>query len=275
MKKLTLLIGMALIIGTLGVQAQETIPNNGFEAWNSSTDPKDWQTVNDLLPMGFIACYQTSNSYEDSSALFMKTIDLDGMLVPAVASLGTVGMGFTEGGIPYTAKPESLKGYFKHQSSGDPVSLFVQFFNQGTEIGSGSWTTSDSIADFTMFEAPITFSSALNPDTMNITIITDQFTLGSSITIDALQFEFAPVVVNEVEYNSIQVYPNPCYDYISIKTDKNINSLEVINLSGEKILLEEIKGTTKKIDLRNLPKGLYVLKIDSENNSFTRKIIKK
>ena len=131
MNRHAILIGMMFLLGTIGIQAQDTIPNGSFENWNSSTSPEIWHTVNELLPPGSITCNKTSNSYEGSYALSMKTIDLGGMNVPAVATLGTVGMGFTEGGIPFTGRPESLTGYFKHPSSGDFVMLIVQFFNKG------------------------------------------------------------------------------------------------------------------------------------------------
>ena len=264
-----------MIFGNITIKSQDTIPNGNFENWNTNTSPANWSTVNNLLPLGFFACNQTTNSYEGTYALSMKTIDLDGMLVPAVATLGIVGMGFTEGGVPFTGKPESLKGYFKHPSSGDAVMLAVQFYNQGNQIGGGSWSTSDSIGEFTMFEVPINFTSVLMPDTMNITILTDQNVLGSNMIVDALHFEYPPVKVEEAYYNSIKVYPNPCHDFIFIKNEEKINSIKVMNIAGTVFIHEDIYTNQPGIDLSNLPEGLYILEIGAGGKVYHQKIIKK
>jgi hypothetical protein len=275
MKKITLLIGIIFLQGAISLQSQDSIPNYSFEDWNTSTSPANWHTVNELLPPGKIACNQTTNSFEGSYALSMKTIDLDGMLVPAVASLGIVGMGFTEGGIPYSGRPESLNGYFKHPSTGDAVMLAVQFYKQGVQIGGGYWSTSDSVADYTQFIAPISFSSADFPDTLNITILTDQYVLGSTLTIDALEFEFPPVNISEAIQNSIKVYPNPCSDYISIETGENLNSVRVINLSGRVVLEKHEVDNDSPIDLKGIPEGMYILQVETENATIQQKIVKR
>jgi len=236
MKNYALLIGMIFMFETFALHSQDTIPNSNFENWNTNTSPANWNTVNNLLPAGSFACNRTTNCYEGLYALSMKTIDLGSMLVPAVATLGVVGMGFTEGGIPFTQRPELLKGYFKHPSSGDAVMIAVQFYKQGIQIGGGYWSTSDSVADYTQLIAPISFTSSYYPDTMNITMLTDQYTMGSNMIIDALQFEYPPVDVNEVQQNSIHVYPNPCSNFISVKTEENISSLQIINMAGKSII---------------------------------------
>ena len=262
-------------MSTIILQSQDTIPNGNFENWNTNTSPLNWSTVNNLLPAGVFACNQTTNSYEGSYAMSMKTIDLGGMLVPAVATLGTVGMGFTEGGIPFTERPESLKGYVKHPSNGDVVMFFVQFYREGIEMGSGVWSTSDSIGAFTMFEAPITFASPLNPDTMNITMITDQNVMGSNMIIDALQFDYPPVNVEEVKNTSVKVYPNPCKNHLTITTENEINSIKILDLAGNVILENQHTYELVKLDIRHLPDGLYIVEIKSNNRLTHQKIIKR
>jgi hypothetical protein len=274
MKNLTLLTTISLLIFVFTSRAQDTIPNNNFEYWLSNTNPENWNTVNDLLPFGNAACFQSTDGYEGDYALFMKTIDLDGLIVPGVTSLGTIGMGFTEGGVPFQSRPESLSGYFKHPSTGDMVMLAIEFFKNGEIIGFANWATSDSIPDYTQFTVPITFTSAEEPDTMNITILTDQNVLGSALTLDALSFTFPPVNVEELKSNNVEIYPNPCFDFLNFTSEKNVRSVEVLTLSGDIIYVKQNMEGASKLDMRDLPKGLYILRFSSDEAIFQQKIVK-
>jgi hypothetical protein len=166
-------ITMAILFSG-NIFAQDTLPNPDFEQWITNTIPNSWSSTNTLLPPGNIVCFRTTNSQTGNYAVQLKTIDLDGMAVPGVLTLGYVGMGFTAGGIAFTQKPLSLKGYIRHPSYGDEVMIIAEFYKNGNQIGSGFWSTTDSIGDYTEFVAPIVFQSMDTPDTLNITIITDQ-----------------------------------------------------------------------------------------------------
>jgi hypothetical protein len=274
MKNLTLITTLFVLFIAFEVDAQDTIPNNNFENWQSTTDPSHWSTVNELLPFGFSACFQSTDAYEGEFALFMKTIDLDGLLVPGVASLGTIGMGFSEGGVPFKARPESLTGYFKHPSSDDMVMLAAEFYRNGEEIGSAYWATADSVSEYTLFTVPVTFYTTEEPDTLNITILTDQNVLGSTLTLDALSFNFPPVQVKELKSDRIKIYPNPCFDYLHFSSDKNIEAIQVLAMSGHIVLEKQHSAETSKIDLQELPKGMYIARFISGDYIFHQKIMK-
>jgi hypothetical protein len=75
--------------------------------------------------------------------------------------------------------------------------------------------------------------------------------------------------------DNIQIYPNPVVDFIQINTpaEFSINKVKITDLNG-KIIYQNSK--VNKINLSNLPKGNYLLTIfDKNNNSYTKKIIKK
>jgi len=274
MKNLTLIISLSILLISYATHAQDTIPNSNFENWQTATDPLYWSTVNELLPFGFSACFQSTDAYEGEFALFMKTIDLDGLLVPGVASLGTIGMGFSEGGVPFKARPESLTGYFKHPSSDDMVMLAAEFYRNGEEIGSAYWATADSVSEYTLFTIPVTFYTTEEPDTLNITILTDQNFLGSTLTLDALSFNFPPVQVKEYKSDEVKIYPNPCIDYLYFSSDKNIEVIEVLTMSGHIVLEKQNSGESSKIDLQKLPKGIYIVRFISTDYIFHKKIMK-
>ena len=81
-------------------------------------------------------------------------------------------------------------------------------------------------------------------------------------------------VSNNNNEQSFSVYPNPTTDAFTVIANKAypINNLKIYNISGQLILhQEDLNINSKKINMNNLSRGLYLLKI---NNSITKKIIK-
>ena len=69
------------------------------------------------------------------------------------------------------------------------------------------------------------------------------------------------------------LYPNPTSDIINIKTDKEIKSIQILDLSGR--LIKTLKGS-KQISVKNLTKNTYLIVIETEDGSkVTQKFIKK
>ncbi|BAP29406.1 uncharacterized protein CHSO_0369 [Chryseobacterium sp. StRB126] len=70
---------------------------------------------------------------------------------------------------------------------------------------------------------------------------------------------------------SLEIYPNPTKGQISIKTDKNIKSSTLFDMTGKALL----QTNNEKTDISSLPKGTYLLKIIfTDGTSSTRSIIK-
>jgi endonuclease I len=75
--------------------------------------------------------------------------------------------------------------------------------------------------------------------------------------------------------NAISVYPNPSNDgIINISTEISLDLIEIITINGQ--FLQQIKRPTienNTISISNLPKGFYFIKLSSNNNSTTKKIV--
>lgn len=68
--------------------------------------------------------------------------------------------------------------------------------------------------------------------------------------------------------SKIHIFPNPASTTLNvISSDISIKSIEVFNMLGEKITTTE----SQKIDVKNLKKGVYLIKIKSDNNRFAIK----
>jgi hypothetical protein len=97
---------------------------------------------------------------------------------------------------------------------------------------------------------------------------------GSEIRIDevAMTNEDATASVNDVFSSKISIYPNPANEFVQISTSETITGVEVYNLIGKKVISSS-KLTNNKIDVSNLSKGVYVLKVMSNDLVGSRKII--
>ncbi len=72
-----------------------------------------------------------------------------------------------------------------------------------------------------------------------------------------------------IEKSKINIYPNPTSGLIAIEA-KEIESIEIIDLHGKQIYT----GKETEIDLSNNPKGMYIIKIITDKQTITRKLIK-
>jgi hypothetical protein len=273
--KHTLLFTISIVFAFTCAYGQETIPNKNFENWITQYHPKNWETTNLLLPLGVNNCYRSTNSYTGTYALHLESIDLDGLIVPGVATLGTLEIFNTSGGIPFTSKPVALKGFYQHPSSGDEILIGIEFFKDGEAIGGGLWTTSDSVSDYTEFIIPILFYSNQNPDTLNITLLTNQFKAGSSVFIDALEFEYELTSVsdNDPDESEFRCFPNPSNGLITLETDHLQNAVIIYDLKGRSVKKVVPSAKLTKIDLRELSPGIYTVMCQSDKKVSFQKLI--
>jgi hypothetical protein len=80
--------------------------------------------------------------------------------------------------------------------------------------------------------------------------------------------------MNEIIEKTTQVYPNPAKDNLNIVSyAKLINSVEVYNLSGQKVLSKKVNATTTRLNTNSLTKGVYIVDVKTNVSSVKKKII--
>lgn len=81
------------------------------------------------------------------------------------------------------------------------------------------------------------------------------------------------LATSETSKSRISVYPNPASDIVIIETLKPNASLELIDNSGKIVRsFPNTKSTKTEINIKNLPLGIYYLKVDGQS---VQKVIKK
>lgn len=115
--------------------------------------------------------------------------------------------------------------------------------------------------------------------TFNITL-TQTNSCGNDVASQSVTI--AGVFIASVEYDlNFDVFPNPSNGTVALQfsaehTDDNYN-LRILDLSGKKVYEEKIaavSGTVeKRLDLSGLAKGVYMLRLDSENGFGVKRLI--
>lgn len=78
-------------------------------------------------------------------------------------------------------------------------------------------------------------------------------------------------VKNENIAPEVLVYPNPSHNYLNVRIDyAKINNIQISTIDGKKIL----ETKSKKIDISQLPKGTYLIKILTNKGMVIQKFIK-
>lgn len=75
----------------------------------------------------------------------------------------------------------------------------------------------------------------------------------------------------------VQVFPNPANDHVSVQLNQAMNNkyvlLEIFDLNGRVILTENMNSNRKDLDVSELSKGLYQVKITMNGASVVKKLV--
>lgn len=80
---------------------------------------------------------------------------------------------------------------------------------------------------------------------------------------------------NSFDMSSLNYYPNPVIDVVTISYSEAISSIEVYNLVGQMVKTLQPNSTTTQLDMSNLPTATYLVKVTSEGKTANIKIVKK
>ena len=102
------------------------------------------------------------------------------------------------------------------------------------------------------------------------TTILDELRVGKTW---ASVFPNAILSVSKNNIEGLKIYPNPAKDYITIES-KNVklSSVELYNVLGSRILSQKTL-TNNRLNVAGISKGIYMLKVNAEGASTTKKIV--
>lgn len=82
---------------------------------------------------------------------------------------------------------------------------------------------------------------------------------------------------NEIVQNTIKIFPNPVKNILNIESKNNISSVQIFDLFGKEIFNKILEKETQNIQLAitdlQIPKGIFLVKLQSQAGIETQKII--
>lgn len=202
-----------------------------------------------------------------------------------------------------TATAEDFKALLNETSGKDFTTFFDQwFYGQGYPIYNFSYTQQEGVFELqstqsASFPEVTPFFDMHFPvkiyfkDGTDTTLIFEQtdfentFTASLPKLIDSLQIDPELWALKEVESligieenalsNSLYIYPNPFQNVLFVEqlADQK-TQLEITDLKGHKIFSCELRQLITSINLSNFEPGIYLIKFNTADNWFVKKIIK-
>lgn len=108
-------------------------------------------------------------------------------------------------------------------------------------------------------------------------LVSDNFLRADGFYFDDLKIsvvEESSLSSEETSVSQFSIYPNPVKDILNINTAISNYKIEAYNMQGQLIRRDKINSRSNVIDYSSLAKGIYILKILSQNATQIFKIIK-
>lgn len=79
--------------------------------------------------------------------------------------------------------------------------------------------------------------------------------------------------------NDMAIFINSTNDYLKIDTNHEGSAVvEIFNIAGQNILKKNVsfvKGNQSEIEVSRLPKGVYIVRVNDNTGSYSKKVLKK
>lgn len=275
-----------------GMQAQ-TLPNPGFEDWNTvgtaCEDPDAWDT-----PNGGVALFGVCSVFKDESIRFSGSasarlvttlIPLVNLRAPGVISNGTLVVNasdpfnsFVQGGSTIWGRPDALTGYYRYEpEGGDSLTIRVRLFDitgtDTTQIAEDEYFSSAATTDFVPFTLPINYWTADDAELAQVLVRstrnTADATVGTTLWVDDFRF----TGISGLDGSALpgigwEQYPNP--------VDGSLNGYNPSTSSYTYVLVDR-KGAVRwqsavhpgnnPFDLTQLENGLYLYRLQDDRGA--------
>lgn len=114
-------------------------------------------------------------------------------------------------------------------------------------------------------------SITVNTRRVYLVLETDETGTDAGFDID---YEAGTVGITSHENPDLKIYPNPANSYLTVSYIEPIQTIEIFNAVGCKVYSEMPNLESTQLSLRNLPSGVYMVTLHTENQSFTKKVVK-
>jgi hypothetical protein len=281
--KFTLLA--ALMVAFFSVNAQQQVPNPGFDTWTDVKNPDGWATWESAFgtPLG-VTSRDSVDKILGSASVKIKTDSIQAgptkRLIAGFVSTGTGsyspppnGPGLVLSGTPFTSRPDSIYFFFKYTpaaSSTDSAFVALEISGSGsTTLLAGSLNLPSTNGSWALVGVGLGLPAG-TPDSLLLSFHSSipgtTGTAGSVLNVDGVLFTYnqLPNALREIaDKLNVRIYPNPTTDAITVATAENAEGFSAIvtDISGRFVSATQLAGTQTVINVSELASGTYVYRI--------------
>ncbi|MBE0647091.1 MAG: PCMD domain-containing protein [Bacteroidales bacterium] len=285
-------------------QGQTPIPNNDFEQWNTFPDYEDpvgWDTPNEeISAIPFFGTTLVTKSTDHYTGSYSARLESKDVLliggIPGFMTCGTLTIDIATlsfditGGAPVYDMPTHLKGYYKFfPKGGDSCAIGIGLFktyidtvngNTTVEAGVGSFSTKDTVPDWTYFSAWIDYYISDQPDTMNIIALSSAKeipTAGTVLFVDNLFLDYTVGIDPDDPASGINIYNDQETKRLLVFFDlwkKESSRVRLYSITGQVLVdlpEEEIQNGKMVVPYGQFRQGIYILEVIHEGKRLVMK----
>lgn len=199
------------------------------------------------------------------------------------------------GGDPLLSEEELIDGnsYFASQTVGgcesdDRLEVMVTLTEAPTPTGDAVQTFEEGATladividpvDVTWFATEADALAGTNPLPLETSLVSGETYYAVNIVDDCLSDPFAVTVtvtlgVNDFDSLNFSYYPNPTSGILTLKYEKEISEITVVNLLGQIVYTLDVNSTEVKVDLSGLQDAVYLMQVVSDGTTKTIKVVK-
>ncbi|WP_397363093.1 T9SS type A sorting domain-containing protein [Olleya sp. R77988] len=157
-------------------------------------------------------------------------------------------------------------------------------FDQAVDVQSIIALNGDDTANFTFTPIGGTNTSVVVPITggsgqtvslnwVGVTsfFVTSDHTGSISYFFDDVKVTSSTLSTTDFSIDEVSIFPNPATTQLNIKNVTNLKEVTIYDVLGKTVL----QSTSLSINVEDLSKGVYIVKIETENETITKKVVKK
>ena len=143
--------------------------------------------------------------------------------------------------------------------------------NGSTNLSDFTTIYSETISTDEWQMRSVNLNSSCYGQTIRVAFVHNNCTDMFIMKIDDISVNEGIVGIDEVEENSVNIYPNPANNVINVNATSNISNVEVYTIAGQKVGDFTVNSNHSAISTSNLTSGLYLMKIHTENGEINKK----
>lgn len=195
----------------------------------------------------------------------------------AYSNFGQADSWYFSRGVNLTAGQQIAVSFDYRVSSGQfPENLSVTIGTEPNSLMQGTTLWSEESMTNENYESAETTFTATEDGVYYVGFYASSNPAMSLIYLDNICIEESEMSVNDSALSDISIYPNPVKDVLNINSVKDIDKVEIYNVSGQKLYSQSFNTDETNIDMSSLSSGAYMVRVFLKTGAIeTFKVLKK